>query len=307
MKKAFKFALAAMAAAAMTLSCTPTTTEEKEVAEPLETPEYAEVAQKIEFAKDNTLGLRSIEFTESGLAIIERIQGVTPQACIQVVKSDPAERVIIEVRTYTYNGNVFTITEFGTVTVTTSGSNTTATVTGSDGKPVSEPVTVPEKQEGTGIEQLCRAWVVEETSITIKGGSFSSAGIGRTFKGCNVDAIAEYAKENGVNITEQIVGYNVKSISYTATGTFLIDFESAEDFKGEWKLGGFKADANGVLTSSFDYELDYELGNSIINANATGNIVIKDPKCTVTINGEITNGSTKYTTAIEFVLKDSAK
>lgn len=298
MKKTFKFALAAMAAAAMTLSCTPTTTEEKEVAEPLETPEYAEVAQKIEFAKDNTLGLRSIEFTESGLAIIERIQGV---------KSDPTERVIIEVRTYTYNGNVFTITEFGTVTVTTSGSNTTATVTGSDGKPVSEPVTVPEKQDGTGIEALCRTWVVEETSITIKGGSFSSAGIGRTFQGCNVDAIAEYAKENGVNITEQIVGYKVKSISYTATGTFLIDFESAEDFKGEWKLGGFKADANGVFTSSFDYELDYELGNSIINANATGNIVIKDPKCVVTINGAISSGSTTYTTAIEFVLKDSAK
>lgn len=298
MKKTFKFALAAMAAAAMTLSCTPTTTEENEVAEPLETPEYAEVAQKIEFAKDNTLGLRSIEFTESGLAIIERIQGV---------KSDPTERVIIEVRTYTYNGNVFTITEFGTVTVTTSGSNTTATVTGSDGKPVSEPVTVPEKQEGTGIEALCRTWVVEETSITIKGGSFSSAGIGRTFQGCNVDAIAEYAKENGVNITEQIVGYNVKSISYTATGTFLIDFETAEDFKGEWKLGGFKADANGVLTSSFDYELDYELGNSIINANASGNIVIKDPKCVVTINGAISSGSTTYTTAIEFVLKDSAK
>ncbi len=300
MKKTFKFALAAMAAAAMTLSCTPTTTEENEVAEPLETPEYAEVAQKIEFAKDNTLGLRSIEFTESGLAIIERIQGV---------KSDPTERVIIEVRTYTYNGNVFTITEFGTVTVTTSGSTTTATVTttGNNGETVTGGVTVPEKQEGTGIEQLCRTWVVEETSITIKGGSFSSAGIGRTFQGCNVDAIAEYAKENGVNITEQIVGYNVKSISYTATGTFLIDFESAEDFKGEWKLGGFKADANGVLTSSFDYELDYELGNSIINANASGNIVIKDPKCVVTINGAISSGSTTYTTAIEFVLKDSAK
>ena len=294
MKKTFKFALAALAAA-VAFSCTPSGSDEKTVDEtPLETPEFAQVAQKIEFSESNDLGLKSIEFTEAGLAIIERVQGV---------KSD-GDRVIIEVKTYTYGDGVYTIAGFGTVSVVTSGSTNTASVKTADNN-VTGPVTVPSKQEGTGIEDLCRTWVVEETSITIKGGSFGTAGIGRTFNGCNVDAIADYAKENGVTISEEITGYNVESISFTATGTFLIDFKSAEDFKGEWKLGGFSS-SNGVLTSSFDYNLDYELGNSIINAKANGSIVIKDPKCILTINGEISNESKSFTTAIEFVLKEKA-
>ena len=100
-----------------------------------------------------------------------------------------------------------------------------------------------------------------------------------------------------IAIVPVLAGYDIKTIEVTDGGSLVIEFANEPSFVAEIK--NFKA-------GEFKYELVAGNGNDVINAEANGKVefagTADSPRCRFTIIGKIVNGSTTYTTNIEFVL-----
>ena len=246
---------------------------------------YADVAVKYEIL-DADSEYRSMEFTESGYAIIEEI---SDHVLAAPVKSYAPYASTYKMYTYTRSKDLYDVNGFGKVKY----ENGNLTIDGGD------PISV-KKDNSTApstLSRLYKSWTVKRTIISVKGGKFGSTGIGKTFTGFSPKAITEYIKENGVTVPEGVSEYVVKDITFTAAKTFAINFSApskAEPYVGTWNISG----------TSFSYDLGDLFGDSVINSEANGTIdLAKDGKtCTVVIKGKFTAGGSDYTTEIELEL-----
>ena len=245
-----------------------------------EAPKFQKSAQKLTL-KDGDI--KSIEFTESGRYIMEKV----------VTK---AEESVFFTGTFTVNGTTYTLSgDFkGTVEVSGTGTNVTVTVS-EDGQAA---VTVSaEAEEPTSDDTVFRTWTIDNLRIKVTGGDLKDAGVSyTTSNGADLDEIAQYLKDNGVNFNaEEYKGYNIKTITVSGCGGFIVEFTGAEAYVG----------SSNVSSTSFSYDFTVGTGGSnLINAKGNGSIGYVKDICVLTLNGTIKGDTKEYKVVLEFRLKE---
>ena len=245
-----------------------------------EAPKFQKSAQKLTL-KDGDI--KYIEFTESGRYIMEKV----------VTK---AEESVFFTGTFTVNGTTYTLSgDFkGTVEVSGTGANVSVTVS-EDGQAA---VTVSaEAEEPTSDDTVFRTWAIDNLRIKVTGGDLDAAGVSYTTKkGADLDEIAQYLKDNGVNFNaEEYKGYNIKTITVSGCGGFIVEFAGAEAYVG----------SSNVSSASFSYDFTVGTGGSnLINAKGDGSISYVKDICVLTLNGTIKGETKQYNVVLEFRLKE---
>lgn len=275
MKRFLIIAMLAAAAMLASVSCK----ENKTTVEPvkLEAPEYAALSAKYEFAQPviiNDEFVKSIEFTESGYAVIVKL--------VPVVKAEGGEyaEVVVVVKFSIAEDGSYEVENMGSVkveneTVTIAGETYTATV-------------VDNAQISDEIENLCRTWKVASTDLYVKG--TGEYGIGKIFDHGNIDKIVEWAIDKGVDV-KQIEGYEIIDVSFTKTGAILVNFAGADPFYSYWDLSG----------EQFTYETP-DFDGLLQNASAKGNIVREGSGYVLTAQGQADRKDRTYDITIELTL-----
>ena len=241
-----------------------------------EAPKFQKSAQKLTL-KDGDI--KSIEFTESGRYIMEKV----------VTK---AEESVFFTGTFTVNGTTYTLSgDFkGTVEVSGTGANVSVTVS-EDGQAA---VTVSaEAEEPTSDDTVFRTWTIDNLRIKVTGGDLKDAGVSyTTSNGADLDEIAKYLKDNGVNFNaEEYKGYNIKTITVSGCGGFIVEFTGAEAYVG----------SSNVSSTSFSYDFTVGTGGSnLINAKGNGSIGYVKDICVLTLNGTIKGDTKEYNVVLEF-------
>ena len=266
--------IAALAAAAIT-SCRKDDSVKEDVIV-LEEPAFAQNAAKYTFVEPVTVGeslVKSIEFTESGYAIITKLVSVT-KADIEYVE-------VTEIVPYS-------VSEQGTYQVESVGE-----VIPAEGSLViaeqSYPATVEVASEEVDNTDIYRTWTVEAVDISVRKDG-ESVGVGKIFRHGNLDLIADWVIEKGYDISD-IEGYNIVDVTLTKLGTLLVNFEESEPFTASIT----------IKDGEFSYYSN-QIGNSFLNAEATGTVEVKNGKCKLAIAGSAENNGNKYRTTVTLTL-----
>ena len=191
----------------------------------LPTPEFKGVAEK--YMIEGAVPFKSLELTEAGEYIAQQTEKPGQPG-------QKEEKTLTG--TYTGSDHHFLLKDLGDLQIINARAATELILTLPDGTVIRMLANVDhDTLTGSFADNLCRTWKPKETLIQVMGDELpTSLGVGRVFPGCDPGAIAEYLKENGLEITEDLSPYKVKTITLTAKGTVKIVFEGVEPFVGEW-------------------------------------------------------------------------
>ncbi|MBR6055205.1 MAG: hypothetical protein IKP46_07710 [Bacteroidales bacterium] len=113
--------------------------------------------------------------------------------------------------------------------------------------------------------ELCRAWKVDKTNLTVDGGGL---GGGKIFNGCNINEISKWLREKEFDVDEQPSSYNVTTLLLLEDGNFAILFEGEKPYYGPFQLG---------KEGSFSYKFDadaYDENDPVIAGEASGSFTL---------------------------------
>lgn len=291
MKKVLLFCAAA-AALLLSASCNKGA-DNKEVVLPA--AQYTAQAKKLELLdSDKNPGLKSIEFTESGRYIICK------QALLGGAAAVKAETPVTYLHgTYTVNNNVYTLSNFGTITVI----DGQITINLSDGDNIVLNYTEAEKYPANDFyTTIARTWKVDKTDISVNFDGKSAVGVVKN--GCDIPAILKELEEKAnVDLKdEDFSGYVVSEINFTMSKTIEIAFTGKAPVAGSLALS-----ENGTLS----YELNGSNGVEVLSGKANGKFDLNPGlganQIMLTLDTELTTKSGKtYTGKVSFVLSPKA-
>jgi hypothetical protein len=235
-----------------------------------------------------TKAVKQIVFTEGGRFIMTVVDAPLP-------KADDGEEVIVG--PFTYKDGVYTLEGVGSVKIDGKGITITP-LTGDAVEAIAEVVEAIES--GSDAEaNAARVWKIKSVVIAIKGGDLDKAGIEKSFdNGLDLKAVADYAKSNGVQFTEEqlnkFMGYSVKEIIFSGSDTFAITFTDAKPFYGQFK----------IESTSFEWDLA-SVGNEFLNGKATGTISFPaQGRCQLIVKAKINAQGKDYDGTLNFVLEE---
>ena len=127
--------------------------------------------------------------------------------------------------------------------------------------------------------------------VGLAGGNVN---IEKKFSGCDLEEIANYAKNNGVPFKdsemESLKGMKMSEVIFTGANTFAISFTNGKCYIGTCSISSSK---------SFNYKL--EEGNDLLNTSASGTIDFPaNSKCALTLNTTADHNGTTYKGTLEF-------
>ncbi len=196
-------------------------------------------------------GYQQIEFTDGGRYIITR--------STQETKADDNTEILTG--TYTVQNNVYVLDGFGSIEFGSNGSFTIkleggVTVTGTGEEE-------PKLPDNDFSRDIAHTWKIDKVDLSVNA---DGKNIGFVKDGCNLEQIGkeliEQAKKLGANVTvdvAKLAGYNVKTVSFTTSNTFIVEFTGADPFK---------ANISGISGYNFTYKLEIGTSNEILNAEA---------------------------------------
>lgn len=291
MKKVLLFCAAA-AALLLSASCNKGA-DTKEVVLPA--AQYTAQAKKLELLDSNqNPGYKSVEFTESGRYIICK------QALLGGAAAVKAETPVTYLHgTYTVNNNVYTLSNFGTITVIEGQ----ITINLSDGDNIVLNYTEAEKYPANDFyTTIARTWKVDKTDISVNFDGKSAVGVVKN--GCDIPAILKELEEKAnVDLKdEDFTGYVVSEINFTMSKTIEIAFTGKAPVVGALALS-----ENGTLS----YELNGSNGVEVLSGKASGKFDLNPGlganQIMLTLDTELTTKSGKtYTGKVSFVLSPKA-
>ena len=291
MKKVLLFCAAAVALL-LSASCNKGA-DNKEVVLPA--AKYKAEAKKLNLLDSNqNPGYKSVEFTESGRYIICK------QALLGGAAAVKAETPVTYLHgTYTVNNNVYTLSNFGTITVI----DGQITINLSDGDNIVLNYTEAEKYpENDFYTTIARAWKVDKTDISVNFDGKSAVGVVKN--GCDIPAILKELEEKAnVDLKdEDFAGYVVSEINFTMSKTIEIAFTGKAPVAGALALS-----ENGSLS----YELTGSNGVEVLSGKANGKFDLNPGlganQIMLTLDTELTTKSGKtYTGKVSFILSPKA-
>lgn len=128
---------------------------------------------------------------------------------------------------------------------------------------------------------LARSWKVTRTFLTVTG----KVSIEKDFSGCNLEEMARYCANNGINIDPSTVaGYSLTEFNFLGNNNMFIVYGNGEEFHGTYNL------------SSGNISWQLNKGNDFLPARATGTISFpKNGETSLTVNFSFTASGEKYT------------
>lgn len=247
MKKILTFLAIAMMAVIAFNACNKATTDK----DPIQAAPNKADAKKVVLSEPAVVGadkvLHGMEFTDGGRYILTYV----------VTKASDFE---YETGSYSVEDGVYVLEGFGRIAF--EGNKITITIENAD--PVEATGTTLPSLPGT--EEIAQTWEVKSVDVSLKG---SKGSVGFTKQGCNLEEIslflAEKLEENGYDVDinlGQFKGLTVKYVSFSSSGTFLVEFTNGDAYLGE--MSNYKQDGD---TYSFHYDLVNQ-GNDLLNGSA---------------------------------------
>jgi len=301
-KKFIYFAFAVMTAMCMTTACSSDDDEEtpKDYEVNLPTPPNASNAVQYTLTTPmissstivNAPVLKTIDITESSEVLLELYN--LAKAKTFYVK----EKATINGNTYTFNGSKVK----GTIKVVDAASRLTRSdatvleinivVTASETEvytfvnEVGETVTATKETPVTGdaiLDRLSRTWNILGVIIDLKGGDVKAYEEWDAVGGVldlETTALQE-AIDQGVKLTEQEkndLKKKVKSVSFTKTGLFSIDYADGKEDVANWKW------SNSDKTQFMITLKDKEMGNKFIDNNSRVDFAFNGDRCNMKLS-----------------------
>lgn len=238
----------------------------------LDTPTYTSSAVKLDMAASSASPYSSIEFTESGRAIIKKNAVVTAKK--RVIKQDTENDEYI-FATYTVADGVYVVTLNGTALFTltidnqtgSSRANVSIKMDGSDEEinvtAIVEAVQTAANDETTA--NLCRTWKVQSCRLRHQG---SVTAAKRFDDGCNLNEILEYAKTKAKFDETLENDYVVKDVTFTTSGSFVITYENGRIDMGDWRWTDEKTGAIHYDWEGEDMGTNFESGDATFDVRA---------------------------------------
>lgn len=209
-----------------------------------------------------------LEFTESGMYVLGRN-----------VNND----VQYVFGSYTVSGNVYTLSNFGTVEFNNSAEgeiDVKITPTGSAAETIKANL-----KKSSSPNVAYRTWTIDKVRMTVNGWDVPVTG---EFQGCNLTEIAKFLTDNGFKGV-YLPSCSLNSISFTGSGSLLFAFSDNTVDVGECTVSG-----NVVNFSWTSKNRLFEL------ENGRANIDYLDGKCILKIDGKLKDSTTSGT--ITFVM-----
>lgn len=264
---------------------------------------YPTPAQKADAASykvtNDGAATRSVVFGESGSVVLER--AVQSSGVKAVTRATQGEEIVFLVGTYTKEGNVYTIfingQKWGTIEVVANADGSYILIVTPVGKESEETPAEKEKEVATDAtaEKLCRTWTPVATRVKLRKLLNGTQLTSPLFNGCDFESIKQWAQEESDCKISDDFGkdYTVKSIFFTSTGKFCIDFTSGKNYYGTyaWKR-----------LSETSGQLEYEwadlktMGCSYEDGKATIDFKTGEYKgqCWLNLAADIKSGSDTY-------------
>lgn len=244
-------------------------------------PATKNVAKVVEFKtnelpkyeKSNVLyDVLSVEFTEGSRYIMK--------CRVTEVKSPKIGDIEILVGGYTESNGSYNMNGVGTLNVSSDNKTVEWKPAGSENQGNQKTTEASVKKVTTNspdASNISRTWKVDDCLVKVQGSDFS---IKKTFTGLNLEEIAKYASENGVNQLknklDRFVGYNVSNVIFTGDNTLCIAFTGANGIEGSYNMNT----ASKTFTYSFS-----DSSNSFFHGNGNGTYDFPaDKKATVVMN-----------------------
>ena len=224
-------------------------------------------------SKNVTYVITKLEFTEDKMCLIQK----------RVVETKvEVGDIINEVLSYTESGGTYNVNGFGTVIV--SGNNVQVIPAGDEnkGNEFSGTANVAASTTSSTAENnFARTWRVDNVVLSVSGNGVS---IMKSFNGCNLYEMAQYAASNGVSQLAsklpQLEGYNVQYVMFTGADSFIISFSGASAITGTFKLPAdkklnydFSASDNpffhGTASGSYEFPADKKM-SVVLNVTLEG-------------------------------------
>lgn len=305
MKKVFYIILAALALAALPVSCvrplepwekiqpepepepepepTPTPTPTPTpgpTPEPTPTPVTSKVSAAYIFS-DNNFPLKRLELSSDGRFVAE-----------VRVATKASENIEVRYSTYSISGSEITLKDLGTVTLITLSGKVTATFAFTGGQPVTGEGTVKRPASSSeGAKDLFKAWTINKTRISVSEGIKINADL----VGCDLGELAKLLEGLGVEVGDSLNGIRIETVSFT-WGLMILHRSDGENYEAYCNYDGY-AD-----THVFAFELsDFLSGFS----GGTGKATVKFSSglCMLTLEMSFSRGDKNYKGSITFVLK----
>ncbi|MBQ8099331.1 MAG: hypothetical protein IJ244_07400 [Bacteroidaceae bacterium] len=301
-KSCFKWMLVALMPV-MFASCS---SDNDEPETKLEPAPYVASAQKISLSSNAVVGgvqYKSIEFTESGKYIIRT--NTAPEADRNPQLQDAAAGVEeIITGTYTVDGNVYTLPNYATITVSVLGTSVNLNIKlASGGELTTAGVLVAKIALNLQTQNLCRTWTIARTEfryIEQDASGKEKAPVGAVFTGCNLEEMGNWLlKEHDVDIMDQLAKKRaVRDITFTSSKTYQMTFANGEISIGDWN---WKNVTNGTI--SYTWDDPDTMGNNFENGDAT--VKFDGAYGVLSLGGNVTtnHGGTKYRVTMTFTLK----
>lgn len=306
MKKVFYIILAALALAALPVSCvrplepwekiqpepepepepeptptpTPTPTPPGPTPEPTPTPVTSKVSAAYIFS-DNNFPLKRLELSSDGRFVAE-----------VRVATKASENIEVRYSTYSISGSEITLKDLGTVTLITLSGKVTATFAFTGGQPVTGEGTVKRPASSSeGAKDLFKAWTINKTRISVSEGIKINADL----VGCDLGELAKLLEGLGVEVGDSLNGIRIETVSFT-WGSMILHRSDGVNYEAYCNYDGY-AD-----THVFAFELsDFLSGFS----GGTGKATVKFSSglCMLTLEMSFSRGDKNYKGSITFVLK----
>jgi len=219
--------------------------------------------------------LQYSEFTESGL-YIAGMPGST--------KAGPVGEIIqYFTGNYTVSGDEYSLGSFGTMKFSNASAGVvdlTYTIGGTT-ETVKAVLT-----KATAANVLFRSWTVDKTRVSIADGVTVSA----DFKGCNFKDIADFFRDNGYVVEDDIpAGHSLSSVSVTGAGSLIFVYSD-----GDIGLGSCTVSGSSLSYQWNEPEMGYSFETGKAGYSFQGN------KCILAFEGNL-DGTT---VAIKMVLSE---
>lgn len=177
----------------------------------------------------------------------------------------------------------------------------------------------PSAESDVVTRNLCRTWIPELTAIMVKPAGLPK--VGEIYEGCDMGEIFDDVISKGVNIRKlnktpkiaSLVGRavkfheryrqtaqskSVKEVTFTAQGTLIVAFSSAEPFIGSWE---WLDREERIFSCSITIPDDQDRPSVV---ETTGQISFSaDGRCDMTFDATFTSSNDKYAATLDLICR----
>lgn len=193
-----------------------------------------------------------IELTESGLYVI----GLAT-----------AGETTYKAGNYSVNGHVYTLNGYGTIEFSGDSGEVDLTITPSGGSAKTIKATFTKASVS---DMVYRGYTVDKTRVV-------AGSAGADFTGLNFKDIADFLRNNGFDLTDEVKDIKVASVSITAAGSFIIAYSDGSADVATSVLSGpilsynWRAEAMGYSFETGKGSISYLDGKCILSLSARVN------------------------------------